>query len=133
MDWCYGVLVRISSSTSWPQLINFPSQRSRASDTGPVCFTGLLVTPSGCNVSRSSSELGFSWYGYVPLHQEREYEQMSNVRQDITSQFQSIAVDLKQIEEQLRQVETQVYGQIEKKISEAGSKQKVRSQLLVAK
>jgi hypothetical protein len=55
------------------------------------------------------------------LHQEREYEQkMSNVRQDITSQFQSIAVDLKQqIEEQLRQVETQVYGQIEKKISEA--------------
>jgi len=53
--------------------------------------------------------------GYVLLHQERECEQkMSNVRQDITSQFQSIAVDLKQqIEEQLRQVETQVYGQIE--------------------
>jgi len=73
----------------------------------------LLVTPSGCNVSRSSSELGFSWYGYV-LHQERgTNRRMSNVRQDITSQFQSIAVDLKQqIEEQLRQ-ETQVYGQIE--------------------
>jgi predicted component of type VI protein secretion system len=55
------------------------------------------------------------------LHQEREYEQkMSNVRQDITSQFQSIAADLKQqIEEQLRQAEIQLYGQIEQKISEA--------------
>lgn len=55
------------------------------------------------------------------LHQEREREQkMSDMRREITSQFQAIAVDLKQqIEGQLREVEAEVYEQIEEKIAEA--------------
>ncbi|MGG6270988.1 hypothetical protein ACQ4M3_42365 [Leptolyngbya sp. AN03gr2] len=63
------------------------------------------------------------------LHQEREREQkMSDVRREITSQFQAIAVDLKQqIERQLREVETGVYGQIEEKIAEA--RQQVTSEI----
>ena len=54
-------------------------------------------------------------------YEEREQEQkMANARRDITSQFQSIAVDLKQkTEAQLAIVEAQVYGQIEQKIAEA--------------
>lgn len=55
------------------------------------------------------------------VHQERQREQeMADVRRDITSQFQAIAVDLtKQIEDQLQEAENQLYGQIEWKITEA--------------
>lgn len=55
------------------------------------------------------------------VHQERQHEQkMSDIRRDITSQFQAIAVDLtKQIEDQLQEAENQLYGQIEWKIAEA--------------
>jgi GTP-binding protein EngB required for normal cell division len=55
------------------------------------------------------------------IHQERETERkMSEVRSDITSQFQAIAKNLEtQIESQLREFETQVYGEIDRKIAEA--------------
>ena len=55
------------------------------------------------------------------MHQEREHEkQMADVRRDITSQFKAIAIDLEQqMEEQLRQFESQVYSQLEQKIAEA--------------
>lgn len=55
------------------------------------------------------------------MHQEREHEkQMADVRRDITSQFKAIAIDLgQQMEDQLRQFEAQVYGQLEKNIAEA--------------
>ena len=55
------------------------------------------------------------------VHQERQHEQrMSDIRRDITSQFQANAVNLtKQIEEQLQEAENQLYGQIEGKITEA--------------
>ncbi|MEG5171112.1 GTPase [Microcoleus sp. B3-D7] len=54
----------------------------------------------------------------LQMQQEHERErQMSDVRRDITSQFQSIAKDLEnQIEIQLFEFEQQVYGEIEKKI-----------------
>lgn len=56
------------------------------------------------------------------MHQEREHERkMADVRRDITSQFKAIAVDLEQqMEEQLRQFESQVYGQLKKNIAQAG-------------
>ncbi len=55
------------------------------------------------------------------MHQESEREKkMADIRRDITSQFKAIAIDLEQqMEEQLRQFESQVYGQLEKNISEA--------------
>ncbi|HEY9747723.1 MAG TPA: GTPase [Allocoleopsis sp.] len=55
------------------------------------------------------------------IHQEREAERkMSEVRSDITSQFQAIAKNLEsQIESQLREFEAQVYGEIDRKIAEA--------------
>jgi len=56
--WVLWVLVRII----FLSLINFPVSQGLRAMTLAVCFTGFFVTPSGCNVSRSSSELGFSWY-----------------------------------------------------------------------
>jgi len=55
------------------------------------------------------------------MHQERDREKaMADVRRDITSQFKEIAIDLEQqIEEQLRQFESQEYGQLEKNVAEA--------------
>ncbi|MEG4499579.1 50S ribosome-binding GTPase [Microcoleus sp. F10-C6] len=57
----------------------------------------------------------------LQMQQEHQRErQMSDVRRDITSQFQSIAKDLEnQIEIQLFEFEQQVYGEIEKKIAAA--------------
>lgn len=57
----------------------------------------------------------------LQMQQEHERErQMSDVRRDITSQFQSIAKDLEnQLEIQLFEFEQQVYGEIEKKIAAA--------------
>jgi len=61
----------------------------------------------------------------VQMQQEHERErQMSDVRRDITSQFQSIAKDLEnQIEIQLFEFEQQVYGEIEKQIAAARQKE----------
>ena len=61
----------------------------------------------------------------LQMRQEHERErQMSDVRRDITSQFQSTAKDLEnQIEIQLFEFEQQVYGQIEKKIAAARQNQ----------
>jgi len=55
------------------------------------------------------------------MHQERDHEKkMADVRRDITSQFKVIAVDLEQqMEEQLRRFESEVYGQLEKNITDA--------------
>jgi hypothetical protein len=55
------------------------------------------------------------------MHKENERQkQMANIRQDITSQFQTIGKDLEnQIELQLFEFEQQVYGEIEKQISVA--------------
>ncbi len=52
------------------------------------------------------------------MHQEKQREQkMAEVRQDITSQFQTIAKDLEnQIQLQLWEFEQQVYSQIDKQI-----------------
>ncbi|MEG4966769.1 50S ribosome-binding GTPase [Microcoleus sp. B6-A1] len=57
----------------------------------------------------------------LQMQQEHEREkQMSDVRRDITSQFQLIAKDLEnQIEIQLFECEQQVYGEIEKQIAAA--------------
>ena len=57
----------------------------------------------------------------LQIQQEQQREkQMADVRRDITSQFQAIAKDLEnQIEIQLWQFETQVYGEIEKQIAAA--------------
>jgi small GTP-binding protein len=54
-------------------------------------------------------------------NQEREIEQqMAEIRNDITSQFQTIAKDLEvQIGHQLHEFEIKFYGEIESKISEA--------------
>jgi len=59
------------------------------------------------------------------MREEHERErQMSDVRRDITSQFQSIAKDLEnQIEIQLFEFEQQVYGEIEKQIAAARQKE----------
>lgn len=61
----------------------------------------------------------------LQMQQEHEREkQMSDVRRDITSQFQSIAKDLEnQIEIQLFEFEQQVYGEIEKQIAAARQNQ----------
>jgi hypothetical protein len=61
----------------------------------------------------------------LQMRQEHERErQMSDVRRDITSQFQSIAKDLEnQIEIQLFEFEQQVYGEIEKQIAAARQNQ----------
>lgn len=58
------------------------------------------------------------------MHKEHEYEKkMADVRRDITSQFEMLAVDLEQqIKEQLQGFELQVYTQIEKDITEARQK-----------
>lgn len=55
------------------------------------------------------------------MHQEQKREeQMAAIRSDITSQFQAIAVDLEQqIDTQLHEFESQIYGQIEKNVAEA--------------
>lgn len=55
------------------------------------------------------------------MYQEQQQEaEMAAVRNDITSQFQAIAVDLEQqLDTQLYGFESQVYGQIEKKVAEA--------------
>jgi len=55
------------------------------------------------------------------MHQEQEQERkMADVRRDITSQFKTIAVDLEQqMEDQLRQFESQVYGQLGQNITQA--------------
>jgi ethanolamine utilization protein EutP (predicted NTPase) len=55
------------------------------------------------------------------MHREREQErQMADIRRDIVSQFKAIAVDLEQqVEAQLREFESQVYGRIEKNVAEA--------------
>jgi len=55
------------------------------------------------------------------MHQERERERkMADIRRDITSQFKAIAIDLEQqMEDQLRQFESQVYGQLEQNIAAA--------------
>ena len=55
------------------------------------------------------------------MHKEHEDEQKkADVRRDIISTFKKIAVDLeRQIEEQCQEFESQVYGQLEKNISEA--------------
>lgn len=55
------------------------------------------------------------------MHKEREYEQqMADIRRDITSQFQTIAIDLEQqIKEQLQEFESQCYDLIEKNIAQA--------------
>jgi hypothetical protein len=57
----------------------------------------------------------------LQIQQEQQRErQMADVRRDITSQFQVIAKDLEnQVEIQLWQFESQVYGEIEKQISTA--------------
>lgn len=57
----------------------------------------------------------------LTMQQENERQkQMANIRQDITSQFQTIGKDLEnQIELQLFEFEQQVYGEIEKQISVA--------------
>jgi GTP-binding protein EngB required for normal cell division len=61
----------------------------------------------------------------LQMQQEHEREkQMSDVRRDITSQFQLIAKDLEnQIEIQLFEFEQQVYGEIEKQIAVARQKE----------
>jgi len=61
----------------------------------------------------------------LQMRQEHERErQMSDVRRDITSKFQSTAKDLEnQIEIQLFEFEQQVYGEIEKKIAAARQNQ----------
>ncbi|WP_333134159.1 GTPase [Microcoleus sp. Pol11C2] len=61
----------------------------------------------------------------LQMRQEHERErQMSDVRRDISSQFQSIAKDLEnQIEIQLFEFEQQVYGEIEKQIAAARQKE----------
>ena len=61
----------------------------------------------------------------LQMKQEHDKErQMSDVRRDITSQFQSIAKDLEnQIEIQLFEFEQQVYGEIEKQIAAARQKE----------
>ncbi|EAW37323.1 GTPase [Lyngbya sp. PCC 8106] len=55
------------------------------------------------------------------MHDENEHQKkMANIRQDITSQFQTIGKDLEaQISIQLFEFEQQVYGEIEKQISVA--------------
>jgi hypothetical protein len=55
------------------------------------------------------------------MHEEHKNEQKkADVRRDIISTFKKIAVDLeRQIEEQCQEFESQVYGQLEKNISEA--------------
>ncbi|MEG4203403.1 50S ribosome-binding GTPase [Microcoleus sp. Pol7_A1] len=61
----------------------------------------------------------------LQMQQEREREsKMSDVRRDITSQFQSTAKDLEnQIEIQLFEFEQQVYGEIDKQIAAARQKE----------
>lgn len=55
------------------------------------------------------------------IKEEHEREKkMADIRRDITSQFKAIAIDLEQqIEAQLREFESQVYGQLEQNIAEA--------------
>ena len=55
------------------------------------------------------------------MHKEHEHEQqMADIRRDITSQFQTITVDLEsQIESQLKEFESQSYDLIEKNIAQA--------------
>ncbi len=55
------------------------------------------------------------------MYQEKQQEErMAAIRSDITSQFQTIAVDLEQqIDTQLHEFEAQIYGQIEKNVAEA--------------
>ncbi|MBF2077312.1 MAG: 50S ribosome-binding GTPase [Synechococcales cyanobacterium T60_A2020_003] len=52
------------------------------------------------------------------MYQEQEYEKkMADIRRNITSQFKSFSIDLEQqIENQLREFEAKVYGQLEQNI-----------------
>ncbi|MBR8835180.1 MAG: 50S ribosome-binding GTPase [Stigonema ocellatum SAG 48.90 = DSM 106950] len=55
---------------------------------------------------------------HASIQEKQREKQMADVRRDITSQFQAIAKDLEnQIELQLWEVESQVYGEIEKQIA----------------
>ncbi len=57
---------------------------------------------------------------HASIQEKQREKQMADVRRDITSQFQAIAKDLEnQMELQLREVESQVYGEIEKQIATA--------------
>jgi len=57
---------------------------------------------------------------HASLQERQREKEMADIRQEITSQFQAIAKDLEnQVQIQLWQFERQVYGEIEKKISEA--------------
>lgn len=55
------------------------------------------------------------------MHKEREHEKaMSDIRRDITSQFKTITIDLKQqIESQLQEFEENIYGQFDEEINAA--------------
>jgi len=57
----------------------------------------------------------------LQMQQEQQREkQMADIRSDITSQFQAIAKNLEnQVDKQLREVETQTYGEIDKQIAAA--------------
>lgn len=57
---------------------------------------------------------------HASLQERRREKEMADIRQEITSQFQTIAKDLEnQVQIQLWEFERQVYGEIEKKIAEA--------------
>ena len=57
---------------------------------------------------------------HASIQEKQREKQMADVRRDITSQFQAIAKDLEnKMELQLREVESQVYGEIEKQIATA--------------
>lgn len=57
---------------------------------------------------------------YAKEEEEQQDKKLSDARRDITSQFIALAKDLEgQTEMQLKEVEVQVYGEIEKQITEA--------------
>jgi hypothetical protein len=57
---------------------------------------------------------------YAVTQEEEQDKKLADARREITSQFISIAKDLEsQVEAQLREVEAQVYGEIEKQIATA--------------
>nr|WP_233787330.1 LeoA/HP0731 family dynamin-like GTPase [Dulcicalothrix desertica] len=57
---------------------------------------------------------------YAKEEEEQQYKKLSDARRDITSQFIALGKDLEgQTEMQLKEVELQVYGEIEKQITEA--------------
>lgn len=57
---------------------------------------------------------------YASREEQENERKMADARNDIRSQFQTVAKNLEtQIESQLREFETQVYGEIDRKIAEA--------------